>query len=105
MRTVNNVLLKITLIALLVPIGSAFAMEYGDMPQSTVVPLTSWLYNKYSASQEIVDHALPVVTIVGAAPTVIISKNVALVIAGSALTLWAARKIFNWMNSKTKNGE
>lgn len=97
-----RILFKIILFTLLLPVSGLFAMEYGDMPQSCVGPATSWLYDKcagwYVAScSEAKASIAPTVQ----ASTFTIPRNVALGIAGGALTLWSIKKIY--MNKLYKN--
>lgn len=86
-----------------------FAMEYGDRVQTTGVYITSWLSNKYQAfyvqqtgSQVVTPELGMLVTSI---PAMSVSKQCALAIAGTALTFWVFKKIYNWVKPTTERGE
>ncbi|MGE0010073.1 MAG: hypothetical protein AB7F19_06050 [Candidatus Babeliales bacterium] len=110
MRILINSLLKLTLLALIISVGSVTAMEYGDLPQSNAAPtIGSWAYafmqpSTPAKSVKATNKALYAAPVAAAAPA-LLSKKTMLILAGGLLTLWAVKKVYNWMYSKPKNGE
>lgn len=100
----SKIVLSVAFFGLSLSISSLQGMEYGDKPESISNALTEWVCKKIIPSRLTAQLAAVVVPAAIAIPTSINSQNAGLVVAGSMLMVWMAKKVYGTYQ-KPKNGE